>query len=171
MLIRSLFGFGKRSSNGVRSGCGALVMALSVGSACSSSFEHRTPAAGTPESEDTVRALVFTRTAGYRHASIQDARSLLARAEASSRIACTFTEDPALFTDEGLSGFDVVVFANTTGDVLDAEGEAALERFVRRGGGFVGVHAAADTEHDWEFYGELLGARFVSHPEVPVEVE
>ncbi|HLV66944.1 MAG TPA: ThuA domain-containing protein [Polyangiaceae bacterium] len=148
-----------------------LFAAVSLGLACSPGSGDEAPRAGEPGIEDAVRALVFTRTAGYRHASIEDARALLTELEASAKIASTFTEDPALFSDEGLSSFDVVVFANTTGDVLDEEGEAALERFVRRGGGFVGVHAAADTEHESAFYGELLGARFVSHPEIPLEVE
>jgi hypothetical protein len=58
----------------------------------------------------------------------------------------------------------VVVFASTTGDVLDPAQQNALEGFLRRGGGFVGVHAAADTEYDWPWYGRLVGAYFLSHP-------
>ena len=60
------------------------------------------------------------------------------------------TESVALFTDEDLRRYDAVVFFNTTGDVLDAEQQAAFERYVRAGGGYAGVHAAADTEYDWE---------------------
>ena len=36
----------------------------------------------------------------------------------------------------------------------------------RAGGGYVGVHAAADTEYDWPFYGNLVGAYFASHPAI-----
>src|SRR5690606_17667472 len=68
-----------------------------------------------------------------------------------------------------LSRYDVVAFVNTTGDVLDDTQQSAFQRFVRAGGGFVGVHAAADTEHDWPWYGELVGAYFRSHPQVPLE--
>ncbi len=57
-----------------------------------------------------------------------------------------------------------MVFASTNGDVLDGAQQAALQRFVRAGGGFLGVHAAPDTEHDWPWYGELVGARCGDHP-------
>ncbi|HEY3003878.1 MAG TPA: ThuA domain-containing protein, partial [Kribbellaceae bacterium] len=59
---------------------------------------------------------------------------------------------------------EAVVFLSTTGDVLDASQQAAFESYIRSGGGFVGVHAAADTEYDWPFYGDLVGAYFASHP-------
>lgn len=74
------------------------------------------------------------------------------------------TDDPAIFTDDGLAPFRVIVFLSTTGDVLDDDQEQAMERFVNAGGGFVGIHAAADTEYDWPWYGGLVGAYFLSHP-------
>ena len=52
----------------------------------------------------------------------------------------------------------------TTGDVLDESQQRAFERFIRRGGGFAGVHSAADTEYGWPWYGGLVGAYFKSHP-------
>jgi type 1 glutamine amidotransferase len=60
----------------------------------------------------------------------------------------------------------VVVFLSTSGDVLDRDGEAALRGFVEAGGGWVGVHAAADTEDGWPWYQTLVGARFARHPAV-----
>ena len=71
-----------------------------------------------------------------------------------------------MFSDSVLATFDVVVFLSTTGDVLGAGQQQALERFVKGGGGYVGIHAASDTEHDWPWYGELVGAYFASHPEI-----
>ena len=62
--------------------------------------------------------------------------------------------------------YKAVVFLSTTGDVLNAAQEAAFERFIRRGGGFVGVHSATDTEYDWPFYGALVGAYFAGHPDI-----
>ena len=59
-----------------------------------------------------------------------------------------------------------MVFLNTTGDVLNATQQTAFESYIRGGGGYVGVHAAADTEYDWPFYGELVGAWFASHPAI-----
>ena len=61
-----------------------------------------------------------------------------------------------------------VVFLLTSGDVLDPPQEAALQRYVEGGGGFVGVHSAANTETHWPFFGRLLGARFRGHPAVQV---
>lgn len=58
----------------------------------------------------------------------------------------------------------MVVFLSTSGDVLDASQEAALERFVRAGNGWVGIHSASDTEYSWPFYGGLVGAYFREHP-------
>lgn len=115
--------------------------------------------------------LVFSRTTGFRHDSIPDAVDVLTSLSEQSGIRAEATEDPAWFTDDVLSQYDVVLFANTTGDVLDDAQQAAMERFVRAGGGYVGVHSAADTEYGWPWYGRLVGAYFRSHPLLPVDVE
>lgn len=110
------------------------------------------------------RILVFTRTTGWRHDSIPVAVDTLRALAADSGLAMDHTEDPARFSDADLARYRAVVFASTTGDVLDAAQQAAFERYVGAGGGFVGVHAAADTEYDWPWYGTLVGAWFLSHP-------
>lgn len=113
------------------------------------------------------RVLVFSKTAGFRHDSIDDGIQRLARLGADAGFAVDASEDAGVFADEGLAPYRAVVFLNTTGDVLDPEQERAFERWVASGGGWVGVHAAADTEYDWPFYGELLGgAWFRSHPAI-----
>jgi type 1 glutamine amidotransferase len=76
------------------------------------------------------------------------------------------TEDAGTFTDAGLAPYAAVVFLITTGDVLDDGQQAAFERYVRAGHGWVGVHSAADTEYDWSWYGGLVGAYFRSHPAI-----
>ncbi len=121
--------------------------------------------------EPPIEALVFTHTRGFRHASIADAVAFFTTLDPAEEINVTHTEDPAIFNDVDLASFDVVVFANTTGDVLDDQQQAALQRFVRAGNGWVGAHSAADTEHAWPWYGSLVGAYFISHPLLPVEVE
>jgi type 1 glutamine amidotransferase len=126
-------------------------------------------AAGPPAGTTTAprfRALVFTKTAGFRHTSIDDAVAALDALASETGFQTLHTEDAGQFTDDGLRGFDVVAFVLTTGDVLDPEQEAALQRYVRGGGGFVGVHSATDTEHGWPWYGDLVGASFVFHPPV-----
>ena len=117
------------------------------------------------------RVLVFTRTTGFRHASIPTGIGTVRELGAAGGFAVTATEDPAALRPDGLAGYRAVVFLSTSGDVLDPAGRAALEAYVRGGGGFVGVHSAADTEYDWPFYGELVGARFAGHPAVqPVTI-
>lgn len=110
------------------------------------------------------RVLVFSKTAGFRHDSIPTAVAALQRLGAQEGMKVDHSEDPADFTEKNLKRYRAVVFANTTGDVLDAAQQAAMESFVRAGGGYVGVHAAADTEYDWPWYGQLVGAYFKGHP-------
>ena len=69
-----------------------------------------------------------------------------------------------MFREEVLSAFKAVAFVNTTGDVLRGEQRRALEAFVAAGGGWLGLHSAADTGYDWPWYGRLVGAWFKSHP-------
>lgn len=110
------------------------------------------------------RVLVFSRTAGFRHGSIPTAAATLRTLATEAGFAADHSEDSADINAANLARYRVVVFASTTGDILDAAQQQALQDFVRGGGGFVGVHAAADTEHDWPWYGQLVGAYFLSHP-------
>jgi len=110
------------------------------------------------------RVLIFSKTAGFRHESIPVAVATLARLAAEAGMLADHTEDGAAFSPENLARYRVVVFASTTGTVLDDPQKAAMQAFMQDGGGFVGVHAAADTEYDWPWYGELVGARFRNHP-------
>lgn len=112
----------------------------------------------------TERVLVFTRTAGYRHDSIPVAVATLRKLAAREGFAADHSEDAGDINTANLARYRVVVFASTTGDILDETQQRALQEFVRGGGGFAGVHAAADTEHDWPWYGQLVGAYFRSHP-------
>ena len=112
------------------------------------------------------RVLVLTRTEGFRHDSIAVAVAVLTAELTDRGFAVTRTEDPGAFTATNLAAVDVVVFLETTGDVLDPPQEAALQQFVEGGGGWAGVHSALDTEYDWPFYGTLAGAHFLAHPAV-----
>ncbi|MGW8955817.1 ThuA domain-containing protein [Streptomyces sp. NPDC055709] len=125
------------------------------------------PVATEADAADTAYdVLVFTRTAGFRHDSIPAGIQAVKDLGAGNDFTVTATEDPAAFTTSNLSGYEAVVFLNTTGDVLNDNQQAAFESYVRGGGGFVGVHAAADTEYSWPFYGQLMGAWFDSHPAI-----
>ena len=119
-----------------------------------------------PDGGSSPRVLVFSKTAGYRHASIPDGVAAVRELGEAGGFAVDATEATDVFTDAGLRPYAAVVFLSTSGDVLGADAEAAFERYVRAGGGFVGIHAASDTEYEWPFYGRLVGAYFASHPEV-----
>jgi uncharacterized protein len=109
--------------------------------------------------------LLYTHTTGFRHASIPLGIATVEQLGAENGFAVEPSEDPRIFTDRNLRRFTAVVFLNTTGSVMTPAGRRALRRFVVGGGGWVGVHSAADTEYDWPFYGRLLaGAYFLAHP-------
>jgi plastocyanin/type 1 glutamine amidotransferase len=108
--------------------------------------------------------LVFSKTAGFRHDSIPNGIAAIQQLGQQNDFNVTATEDSAQFTDANLANFDVVVFLSTTGDVLNDTQQAAFERYIRAGGGFVGIHAAADTEYGWDFYNNMIGASFRNHP-------
>ncbi|CAL9608245.1 ThuA domain-containing protein [Streptomyces sp. enrichment culture] len=135
----------------------ALGAALLLGAAAA-------PTGAAPAPDD--RVLVFSKTAGFRHDSIPDGITALRELGATGGFTVDATEDAAAFTPANLRRYDAVVFLSTTGDVLDAGQQRAFEDYIRRGGGYVGIHAAADTEYDWPFYGGLAGAYFHSHPAI-----
>lgn len=117
---------------------------------------------------DPGRLLAYTRTLGYRHDDAIVASSAALPALLAPRgIAVDVTEDPAAFTADNLARYRAVVFLYTTGnDVIDASGKAAFEQFVRDGGGWLGIHSAADTEYAWPFYTELVVTPFRTHPAI-----
>lgn len=115
---------------------------------------------------DETRVLVFSKTAGFRHDSIPEGIAAVRELGAAGGFTVDATEDAGAFTTGNLARYDAVVFLSTTGDVLDAAQQGAFERYIKRGGGYVGIHAAADTEYDWAFYGGLAGAYFQSHPAI-----
>ncbi|WP_308368851.1 ThuA domain-containing protein [Streptomyces sp. ISL-36] len=110
--------------------------------------------------------LIYTRTSGYRHESIPAGAAALAELAEAAGFAAERTEDPEVFTPERLGACAAVVFLSTTGAVLTPEGRTAFEAYVGGGGGFLAIHAAANAEPDWPFYGDLLGTRFDGHPEI-----
>lgn len=120
---------------------------------------HRQAAAA-----DRELMLVFTKTTGYRHESIAAAVTAIRAVAARHGIDVEATEDDTVFRPEKLSTFKAVAFVNTTGNILDVGQRRAFEAFIAAGGGFLGVHSAADTAYDWPWYGRLLGAWFKSHP-------
>jgi cytochrome c len=116
---------------------------------------------------DASGVLVFSRTEGYYHESIPDGIAAIQKLGSENGFRVDTTKDASKFTLENLRKYKAIVFLSTTQDVLDSEQERAMETYIRSGGGFVGVHAAADTEYNWPWYNKLVGAYFKSHPNNP----
>lgn len=110
--------------------------------------------------------LVFSKTAAYRHSCIPKGKVAIQKLGSENGFAVDTTENAELFTEENLKKYAAVIFLCTTGDVLNNQQEVAFERFIQSGGGFAGIHSATDTEYDWGWYGDLIGAYFANHPAI-----
>lgn len=121
---------------------------------------------GPQKREGTPKILVFSKTAEFRHGNIEAATKALIQLGERKGFEVVASEDADLFTDDNLKQYSAILFLNTTGNIFNTNQEVALERYIQAGGGFVGIHAAADTEYDWKWYGLLVGAYFKSHPKI-----
>ncbi|MEY4904203.1 MAG: hypothetical protein RLZZ292_2018, partial [Bacteroidota bacterium] len=115
--------------------------------------------------------LVFSKTASFRHASIEVGKVAFAKMAKEKNFSLTLSEDAAVFNEKELAKYSAVVFLSTTGDILNNEQQSAFERYIQAGGGYLGIHAATDTEYDWAWYGKLAGAFFLDHPSTPSNVQ
>ena len=113
------------------------------------------------------KVLLFTKTAGWHHEAVHEGVTALRELGKLHDFEVFWTADPGrVMNDAELAKYQAVVFLLTTGDVLDEQQQAAFERYIRRGGGYVGVHSAADTEYGWPWYTTMLGHMFHIHPAV-----
>lgn len=120
----------------------------------------------TQKEKGKPKILVFSKTAGYRHSAIEAGKIAISKMGVESGFQLDTTEDSEKFLEDNLKKYAAVIFLNTTGDVLNYKQEAAFERYIQAGGGFVGIHSATDTEYDWIWYAKLVGANFESHPKI-----
>jgi len=132
-----------------------LVLFLVLGTVLSSCSKKR---------EGKPKVLVFSKTAGYNHESIPEGIAAIQKLGAENGFEVDTTKNAELINEENLAQYATVIFLSTTGDVLNHYQEADFERYIQSGGGFVGIHAAADTEYDWGWYGRLVGGYFSDHP-------
>ncbi len=135
-------------------------MAMSAGASASAA-----PAKGGP------RVLLFSHSTGYRHASIETGVAAIQGLGAREKMTIVPSADPNVFSPEGLKGYNAIVFLSTSTDPKKPESEwfqgarrEALQSFVRRGGGIVGIHAASDSHYHWPWYGKMIGGHFTRHP-------
>ena len=116
--------------------------------------------------EGIPKVLVFSKTSGWKHTSIPKGIVAIQKLGEENKFEVDTTSNSELFTEDILKKYSAVIFLNTTENVLDYRQEAAFERYIQAGGGYVGIHAATDTEYDWRWYGNLVGAYFNGHPKI-----
>ncbi|HMQ88607.1 MAG TPA: ThuA domain-containing protein [Flavilitoribacter sp.] len=112
------------------------------------------------------KVLLFTKTNGFHHESINEGVDAIRKLGDRHFFDVSWQEDPGQFNDRNLEQYAVIIFLNTTGDILNEEQQAAFERFIQSGKGFVGIHSASDTEYDWAWYTKLVGHMFHIHPAI-----
>ncbi len=120
------------------------------------------------KAQEPIRILAFSQVEPgiYHHLSNLDGIALIEKLGLERGWEVDVTHHSGSFNDTRLAQYDVVAFINSTGNILNEAEQAAFERFIRYGGGYVGTHSAADTEHGWEWYGKMIGGYFKSHPSV-----
>src|SRR5476651_710401 len=106
------------------------------------------------------KVLIFSKTAGFHHNSIAVGIPAIIKLGQENNFDVDTTTNSEMSTYKNLRHYAAVIFLSTTGDVLNDKQQGEFERYIRSGGGFVGVHSATDTEYDWAWYGNLVGAYF-----------
>lgn len=110
------------------------------------------------------KVLLFSKTAGFHHASIPVGIEAIKKIGGANDFSVDTTTNAALFTTQNLAQYKALIFLSTTGDLFDSTEEQALQQYVEKGGGLIGVHAATDAEYNWPWYGKTMGGYFESHP-------
>jgi type 1 glutamine amidotransferase len=118
------------------------------------------------------RVLVFSKVTGYFHESIPDGIKIIEKLGAENNFEIYSTKDSTYFTDDSLKKYAAIIFLNTSGgNMLSPDQKRAMEKYIRAGRGFVGVHCASANfkrvpapEPDWTWYHKLVGATQTNHP-------
>ncbi len=148
------------------------LVALGLASLTTVFYACRTKPVSTTQPAPTVqvktpRILVFAKTKGWYHTSIPSGMAAIQKLGRENNFQVDTTKNAAYFVEDSLKHYSAVVFLSTTQNVLDPDQQVAFERYIQAGGGYVGIHAAADTEYNWPWYNKLVGAYFASHPNNP----
>ena len=118
------------------------------------------------QAQKQFKALLVTTTRGWHHESIHAGVLAIQQLGVKNFFQVDLLEDNNGFTDKTLANYQVVIFLNTTGDIFNDEEQKVMGRFIRSGKGYMGIHAAADTEYDWAWYTQLVGRMFHIHPAI-----
>jgi cytochrome c len=150
--------------------CVLIVSACILLSNCKQESEvanQETNEANTEQVSNESSVLIFSKTKGYYHESIPAGIAAIQKLGSENGFQVDTTKDASKFAPDNLKKYKAIIFLSTTQDVLNDEQQSAMEKYIKGGGGFVGIHAAADTEYEWPWYNKLVGAYFKSHPNNP----
>ena len=135
-----------------------LALCIAVSTILLSAGKTRTTAFAKP------KVLIFCKTNGYHHMSIPVGITAIRKLGEENGFAVDTTADSTWFRKNILKNYAALIFLSPTGTVFGHEEEEALKGYIEHGGGFVGIHAATDCEYNWQWYGDLVGGYFKSHP-------
>ncbi|MEI9921996.1 MAG: ThuA domain-containing protein [Bacteroidota bacterium] len=127
-------------------------------------YETEIPAITFPQDQKAV--LLFSKSTGFRHSeSIDAGKAVFAEMAAKNNWFLYSTEDGGVFNADQLSKFDVVIFNNSTGKLLNDDQKLVLANYVEGGGSLMAIHGAGDNSHsDFPWYvNNVPGAEFSHH--------
>ena len=116
-------------------------------------------------SAQQFKVFLFTKTAGWHHESIHEGVAAIRKLAERNNFQVDWQENADFVTEKNLEKYQVIIFLNTTADILNDEQQKAVEKFIQSGKGFVGIHSASDTEYGWPWYTKMVGMMFKIHPE------
>jgi len=148
-----------------------LMLLGALTAACSDASREAAEPSSAAQEEQLTSVLIFSKSPEWQHESVPAGIKAVTELVEERGLTAVATEDASVFTDEQLQTMAAVVFVNTWGDIFNTQQQLAFQRYIQAGGGFVGIHSAADTERDWHWYQRLLGAAFKSHPSDPAAVQ
>ncbi|MFC5408494.1 ThuA domain-containing protein [Larkinella bovis] len=113
-----------------------------------------------------VKVLVYTKNGkGYVHENIPYAAKSIQKLGEEHGFKVDVTDQPAVFTEDNLKQYTLLVFPSTNNDVFDTDDQRlAFRRYIEAGGGFVGVHSVTGTERNWTWFKRMIGGTFAWHP-------
>jgi type 1 glutamine amidotransferase len=117
------------------------------------------------------RVLVYTKNQVgpklYVHDNIAACAAAIKKLGAENNFIVDVSDDPKVFTDDNLKRYKALIFDNTNNEIFENEEQkAAFQRYIRGGGGFVGIHSASGSMRHWPWFAEMLGGSFVRHPKL-----
>jgi len=110
------------------------------------------------------KVLLITETKGWYHESIEAGVVAINDLAATHNFEVDRQQNAQKITEDKLKNYAAIIFLSTTDDIFDESEKLAIQKFIQSGKGFVGIHAASDTEYNWEWYTKLVGRMFHIHP-------